>query len=77
VNSSSVNSSSVNSSSVNSSSVNSSSANKTNKNYPFDVYTLVQLKKSHISNSNKYVLNFVDLIIDTVKLFSSRNFNKG
>jgi hypothetical protein len=41
-------------------------ANKTKINYPFDVYTLVQLKKSHITNSNKYVLNFVDLIIDTV-----------
>lgn len=41
-------------------------ANKTNKNYPFDVYTLVQLKKSNISNSNKYVLIFVDLIIDMV-----------
>ena len=44
-------------------------ANKTKTkimNYPFDVYTLVQLKKSNITYSNKYVLGFVDLIIETV-----------
>lgn len=39
---------------------------KTNENYPFYVYTLVQLKNSNVINSNKYVLDFVDIIIDMV-----------
>ena len=41
--------------------------NKKNDKYPFYVYTLVQLKKSNITNTNLYILKFVDLVIDTVE----------
>ena len=41
-------------------------ANKTKGKYPFYVYTLEQLKKSSISNTNQYVIKFIDLIIDNV-----------
>jgi hypothetical protein len=40
--------------------------NKKNNDYIFYLYTLVQMKKSTISNVNKYVTEFVSFIIDTV-----------
>jgi hypothetical protein len=40
---------------------------KTKKNYPFYTYTLVQLQKSNITNSNQYVQKFVEFIIDTIR----------
>lgn len=39
---------------------------KTKKKYQFYTYTIVQIQKSNITNSNQFVQKFVEFIIDTI-----------